>query len=93
MGSYAEQVVVDVLPGAELSTSSVVAWDNDWDGISIEVKRSTERQTGVSEAHKPSPPRWSVPPHFAWNPEAEDWHPGTGASERYRRTVIARPGR
>jgi hypothetical protein len=76
MGTYAEHVVANALPGAEPSASSFAAWDLDWDGISIEVKCSTERQAGVTESHKLSPPKWSVPPHYAWDHEAEDWHPG-----------------
>ena len=76
MGTYAEHVVVDGLPGAILSASSFAEFDLDWEGITVEVKCSTERQTGVTETHKPSPAKWSVPPHYAWNHEAEEWHPG-----------------
>jgi len=76
MGTYAEHVVADALVGAQASASSFAAWDLDWNDVSIEVKCSTERQTGVTEADKPSPAKWTVPPHYAWNHEAGDWHPG-----------------
>jgi hypothetical protein len=60
MGTYAEHVVADALPGARRSTSRLAAWDLDWEGISIQVKCSTERQTGVAENDKPSAEKWDV---------------------------------
>jgi len=76
MGTYAEHVVADALPRAQHSASTFAAWDLDWEGISIEVKCSTQRQTGVAETEKPSAEKWDVRPHYAWDHEAEDWHPG-----------------
>lgn len=76
MGTYAEHVVADALPGAQQSASTSAAWDLDWKGISIEVKCSTERQAGVAETDKPSAEKWDVRPHYAWDHEAQDWHPG-----------------
>lgn len=76
MGTFAEHVVAASLPDAQPSVSTFAAWDLDWDGISIEVKCSTERQTGTSEDAKPSAERWDVRPHYAWDHEADDWHPG-----------------
>jgi hypothetical protein len=76
MGTYAEHVVADALAGAKQSVSTFAAWDLDWEKISIEVKCSTERQTGVVETDRPSAEKWDVRTHYAWDHEAGDWHPG-----------------
>lgn len=68
--------MAEALPGAEFSSSTIAAWDLDWEGISIETKCSTERQTGATEAHKKSPEKWRVAPHYAWDHFADEWHPG-----------------
>jgi hypothetical protein len=76
MGTYAEHVVADALRGAQQSVSTFAAWDLDWQGISVEVKCSTERQTGVAESDKPSAEKWDVRPHYAWDHKSQDWYPG-----------------
>lgn len=76
MGTFAELVVAGALPGATQSDSTFAAHDLSWEGISIEVKCSTERQSGVPPESKPSPGKWSVPTHFAWDHDNDDWHPG-----------------
>jgi hypothetical protein len=76
MGTFAEHVVAEALPGAEHSSSSIAEWDLTWREIKIEVKCSTQRQTGVSDADKPSAETWRVPTHFAWDRAANAWHPG-----------------
>lgn len=77
MGTFAEHVVAEALPGAKHMSSVIAEWDLTWrDHIKIEVKCSTQRQTGVTEADRPSAETWRVPVHFAWNAAADAWHPG-----------------
>lgn len=76
MGSFAEHIVADALPGAKHRASAIAEWDLAWKDFKIEVKCSTQRQAGATETDKPSAEVWRVPAHYAWNEAARDWHPG-----------------
>lgn len=76
MGTFAEHLVAEALPDATLLSSSIAEYDLEWHSIKIEVKCSTQRQAGTRETDKPSAEVWRVPMHYAWDGEAEAWHPG-----------------
>jgi hypothetical protein len=76
MGTFAEHVVAETLPGSRLRTFSMATYDIDWEGISIEVKSSVQRQEGTNEKDRPSAEKWEVRPHYGWDEDAGAWHPG-----------------
>ena len=46
MGTFAEHVVAETLPGSRLRTFSMTTYDIDWEDISIEVKSSVQKTGG-----------------------------------------------
>jgi hypothetical protein len=70
MGTFAEHVVAERLPGSRLRTFSMATYDIDWEDISIEVKSSVQRQEGTKENDRPSAEKWEVRPHYGWDEDA-----------------------
>ena len=60
-GVFAETVVAANLPGATLQQDGYDAVDMIWNGISIQVKCSGERQAWHTEGSQPSAASWQAP--------------------------------
>lgn len=71
-GSYAEALICNLLPGAELATYAVSPHDLIWGGITIAVRTTGSRNADHTPDTPPHAGSWNFPPVESWDPENPD---------------------